>query len=273
MATAGLALAVLTAEAASTHVRNQVWHTEESLWRDVTVKSPKNGVGLMNYGIALMGRNDFADALPYLKRAHDLMPDYYSADINLGLAYAGLNRDDDAVHQFEQAVSLAPTIAEPYFYYGRWLKSKGRLEEAQAKLETALKVNPNYFQARSLLIELYTAEQKWRARDRLIEESLKLTHNDELARQYVQERSTPQSLLRLSAKYCNQGNYTECLGAAQEAIELRPDYAEAYSNVAAAYIAMQKWDEGIQAAREALRLKPGYEAAKSNLEWALSHRK
>ncbi len=273
IATAGLALAVVSAEAAGTHVRNQVWHTEESLWRDVTVKSPKNGVGMMNYGIALMARNDFSDALPYLKRAQGLMPDYYSAEINLGLAYAGLGRDDDAVRQFEHAVSLAPKIAEPYFYYGRWLKSKGRLEEAQAKLETTLKMNANYFQARSLLIELYTAQQKWRTRDRLIEESLKLTHNDELARQFVQERSTPESLLRLSAKYCNQGNYTECLGAAQEAIELRPDYAEAYGNTAAAYIAMQKWDEGIRAAREALRLKPGYEAAKSNLDWALSHRK
>ena len=273
MVTAGLALAVLSAEAAGTHVRNEVWRSEESLWHDVTIKSPKDGVGMMNYGIALFARNDFTGALPYLQHADELMPNYYSAAINLGLAYSGLGRDAEAVKQFERAESLAPSAADPYFYYGRWLKGKGRLDEAQAKFETTLKVNPNYFQARSLLIEVYTAAQKWRARDHLIVESLHLTHNDELAQQYMKDRSTPESLLRLSAKYCNQGNYLECLGAAQEAIELRPDYAEAYSNVAAAYIAMRKWDEGIQAAREALRLKPGYDAAQSNLEWALSHRK
>jgi tetratricopeptide (TPR) repeat protein len=63
-----------------------------------------------------------------------------------------------------------------------------------------------------------------------------------------------------------------CLAAARKAIELRPGYADAYSNVAAAYIGMQKWDRGIEAAREALRLKPDSEAAKSNLDWALTHR-
>ena len=60
--------------------------------------------------------------------------------------------------------------------------------------------------------------------------------------------------------------------AAQRAIDLRPQFAEDYSNIAAACIAMQRWDEGIQAAREALRLKPDYEAAKSNLDWALAHK-
>ena len=58
----------------------------------------------------------------------------------------------------------------------------------------------------------------------------------------------------------------------QTAIELRPSFAEAYNNAAAAYFAMQQWDEGIQAAREALRLKPDYQDARSNLEWALTHR-
>ena len=153
-----------------------------------------------------------------------------------------------------------------------WLKSKGRLAEAQTQLEAAWRTNPRYFPTHSLLIELYTERENWQARDRLIEESLHLSNNDELARRYAAERSTPEALLNLSARYCNVGNYKECLAAAQQAIDLRPAYAEAYSNAAAALIAMQRWDEVIRAAREALRLKPDYEAAKSNLDWALAHR-
>lgn len=33
-----------------THERNKVWRTDETLWKDVTEKSPKNARGLMNYG-------------------------------------------------------------------------------------------------------------------------------------------------------------------------------------------------------------------------------
>ena len=201
------------------------------------------------------------------------MPNYYSAELNLGIAYGGLGRDEEAGKQFERALALAPNLAEPHFYYGRWLKSKGRLGEAQLQLEAAIRANRLYFPARTLLIEVYTEQKSFPTRDRLIEDTLRLSNNDDLARRYMQERSTPEGLLNLSAKYCNAGNYEDCLAAAKRAIELRPAYAEAYNNIAAAYIAMQKWDEGIQAAREALRIKPDYDAAKSNLEWALGHRK
>jgi tetratricopeptide (TPR) repeat protein len=273
IAAAGLAVMALAAEAAGTHTRNIVWHSEESLWGDVTIKSPKNGVGLMNYGITFLARGDYVTAISYFKRTQALMPNYYSAELNLGIAYGGLGRDEECVQQFDRAIALAPNLAEPYFYYARWLRSKGRLADAQHQLETGVRVNPLYFSARSLLIEVYTAQKNWDARDRMIVESLHLTNNDELARRYVAERTTPEGLLNLSAKYCNAGNYEECLAAAERAIQLKPDYAAAYGNAAAAYIALQRWDEGIAAAREALRLKPGDDAAKSNLDWALSHRK
>jgi Tfp pilus assembly protein PilF len=266
-------IAVMAAEAAGTHQRNQVWRSEESLWRDVTIKSPKNGVGMMNYGITFMARGDYTTGLSYLQRAKELMPDYYSAELNLGIAYGGLGRDEEAEKEFKRAVALASNLAEPHFYYGRWLKSKGRLGEAQLELEAAIRANQVYFPARTLLIEVYTEQKNFATRDRLIADTLRQSNDGELARRFMEERATPEALLNLSAKYCNAGNYEDCLAAAKRAIELRPAYAEAYNNIAAAYIAMQKWDEGIQAAREALRINPGYEAAKSNLEWAQGHKR
>ena len=44
--------AVLILCASGIYQRNRVWRDEESLWHDVTVKSPHNGRGLMNYGLA-----------------------------------------------------------------------------------------------------------------------------------------------------------------------------------------------------------------------------
>ncbi|MGH9829147.1 MAG: hypothetical protein ACREDR_38500, partial [Blastocatellia bacterium] len=50
-ASAVAAVCILLIAAAGTWQRNRVWHTDESLWLDVTEKSPKNGRGLMNYGL------------------------------------------------------------------------------------------------------------------------------------------------------------------------------------------------------------------------------
>src|SRR5208337_4811990 len=91
----GLAAAavVLAAAAVGTHARNEVWRTEESLWRDVTVKSPQNPRGLSNYGNLLLSAGDFAGGLPYLERAQALQPEDAVIEVRLANAYAGVGRD------------------------------------------------------------------------------------------------------------------------------------------------------------------------------------
>ncbi|MBP2680086.1 MAG: tetratricopeptide repeat protein [Deltaproteobacteria bacterium] len=56
---------LLAAYAYGTTQRNEVWRSEETLWRDVVRKSPENGRGLMNYGLALMGKGDYRGAEKY----------------------------------------------------------------------------------------------------------------------------------------------------------------------------------------------------------------
>jgi tetratricopeptide (TPR) repeat protein len=68
--------------------------------------------------------------------------------------------------------------------------------------------------------------------------------------------------------YHRGGKYRECIEAARKAIQLRPDYAEAYNNIAAAYEGLKMWDEAIAAAKAALRINPRYQLAKNNLAWS-----
>jgi tetratricopeptide (TPR) repeat protein len=56
------------------------------------------------------------------------------------------------------------------------------------------------------------------------------------------------------------------------ALQRKPDFAEAYNNIAAAYNSMNRWEDGIHAAQEAIRLKPDFQLAKNNLAWAVSQR-
>ena len=58
------------------------------------------------------------------------------------------------------------------------------------------------------------------------------------------------------------------LEAAQQALHLRPTYAEAYNNLAAAYEELHDWDQAIQAAGRAVELKPDFQLARNNLEYS-----
>jgi len=64
---------------------------------------------------------------------------------------------------------------------------------------------------------------------------------------------TPEAYLDLSLKDYQVGNFEASIAAAKQALKLRPNYAEAYNNIAAAYNSMAKWDQGIQAGLEAVR--------------------
>ncbi len=173
----------MTAEAAGTHHRNIVWKTETSLWHDVTIKSPKNGRGWMNYGITFMPR-DYPTALNYLLRAESLYPNYYYGQLNLGICYGGMGRDKEAEAHYQRAIALSPLSAEPYIYYAFWLKSRLRVPEARQQLEAAVRVYPGAIAARHILIQMYFQENKFAELRQMIQETLKLDPRDEVAARY-----------------------------------------------------------------------------------------
>ena len=59
--------------------------------------------------------------------------------------------------------------------------------------------------------------------------------------------------------------FRECIASARRALALRPSYAEALNNIAAAHNALGEWDAGIAAGEEALRLNPSLQIARNNV--------
>jgi tetratricopeptide (TPR) repeat protein len=235
---------ILVAFAAGTRERNKVWNSEESLWHDVTIKSPNNGRGLMNYGLTQMAKGRYNVALDYFRRALVLSPDYYVLDINLGIADGATGNAVEAERHFQRAIRLAPTDASARYYYARWLTGLGREKEALEHLQVAIEENPDYIAARDLSMQIYSS-----AGD-------------------VAARPTADVYVDLSLAWFQAGKYRECIAAARSALKIRPDSAKAWNNIGAAYNAMSQWDEGIAAAQEAIRLKPDFQLAKNNLRWA-----
>jgi len=278
---------VLVLLAVGTRQRNEVWRSEDTLWADVARKSPHNGRGLMNYGLTLLAKGEFPAAIATFERAAIFTPDYPALEINLGIAYGAVGRDADAEHHLLRAEQLAPSNADAHHFYARWLRGKGRIGEARRELEAAIAVNAAYMDARYLLLEVYADQHQWAELKALAADTRRMAPDDPAVDRYVNRAGdvvvqtagssggqiTADSLLDESLRQYRNGDYRAAIQAARDALRLRPQFAEAYNNIAAAYQSMGQWDEAIQAAREALRIRPDFQLAKNNLAWSESQKK
>jgi Flp pilus assembly protein TadD len=275
-AVAAGAVCVLATSAYGTRLRNEVWRTDEALWKDVTLKSPHNGRGLMNYGRTLMARGDAQSAYNYFQRAAVYTPNYSTLEINMGLCAGELHRDAEAEQHFRRAIALAPGESRPYSYYGGWLQRHGRLPDAVSALSKGAAVNATDLSPRYTLMQAYSQQSDWDHLQQTANEVLRLAPGDAEAQRYLQMAQkppqTPEAYLNESLRHFQQQRYDDCIRAARQALRLRPGYAEAYNNIAAGYQSQHHWDEAIAAAKEALRLKPDFPLARNNLNYSLSQK-
>jgi Flp pilus assembly protein TadD len=238
-----LVLAVLAAGAIGVHARNQVWRSDEALWLDVTRKSPSNGRGWMNYGVNRMGHGDYVTAITSFERGLTLTPNYSLLYVNLGVAYGATGRAAEAERSFVRAVQLEPDDWRSHFYYARWLRTVGRLDEARAEASLAVSQNPADEQSRQLMSDLQAPQA--------------VTANSLVARSLIEYRA---------------GRFRDSIASAEAALKINPGYAEAYNNIAAGHNALGEWDLGIAAAQKALALNPALEIARNNLAYAVAQR-
>lgn len=279
---------VFALNAFGVHQRNKVWHSEESLWYDVTIKSPNNGRGLMNYGLTQMSKGAYDTAEQYFNKALKFLPNYSSLYINLGVVNASKGLDEKAEQYFNQAIHLAPLAFDGYTFYSRYLFERGRYAQAVEKGEKALSINPRSQLTLAILLQSYNAMGNWEKSTAIAQNILTLLPNDAMAMSYLDAASrkeiivkpatsptnvqseTPEAYLDQSLVFYNAGEYRKCIETAEQALRLRADYADAYSNIGAAYNKLGELHNGIAACEKALAINPTHSLAKGNLEWAKS---
>jgi len=268
-----LAIILLAAYANGVVLRNRVWHDEESLMLDDTIKSPHNGRGLMMYGLTQMNKGDYATALDYFQRASIYTPNYATLEINLGVDTGAMADQGDAARaaeaegHFQRAISLQPTDDTAHAYYGRWLMEHARTAEAISQLQTAVSLNPQRPMQRDLLITAYSQSGDTAAAHQAALDALTVIPGDpaaiaELAHPAAQ---TTDFWINLSLAQYRQGQYQSSIDSARHALQIDPKYATAYNNIGAGYAGLHQWDEAIRNEREALHLDPNLQIAQNNL--------
>ena len=278
-----IGIIILLANALGTYSRNRVWKDEESLWHDVILKNAENSRGLMNYGLTQWNKGRLDVALKYFLAAKKRAPNYAYACINLGTLYGALNNSREAEANYKQALMCGKNFNGSYYYYARWLVGQGRQDEAIPLLIKSIELSPPFLSDRQLLLTIYESQKKYDLATIIAQQILEIDPTDKNAWQYLivhkspllnlgKAKPTPETCLAISLICHRQGKYRECILAAEEAIKLRPNYAEAYNNIGAAYNSMHQWDRAIAPLEKAIALKPDFQLAKNNLALAKSQK-
>ena len=268
---------VMIAEATGTHKRNLVWRTEASLWHDVTIKSPYNGRGMLNYGITFVP-SDYQTALRYLLLADRLMPNYYYTHLNLGIVYSGLGRSKDAEEHYRRAISLDPASAEPHIYYAHWLTGKERHQEARMQVEAAVKSDPRAISARHILMQIYYRDHQQDQLEHMVQETLKVDSHDSLALRFrnlppngrldlpddpfafEDVGGLPSVMMAAGSGKNREAPAPVLSGGTSQTLGLA-----ALVNISAGFIRAGKYEEALAAAKQATDMDPNFAPAYNNL--------
>lgn len=86
--------------------------------------------------------------------------------------------------------------------------------------------------------------------------------------QKIAKEPTAENYFQLGFEYFKLGQYPECISASLRALEVKPDFADAYNNMGAAFGAMGLLDEEIAMLSKAVQINRKHELALNNLKAA-----
>ena len=224
-----------------------------------------------NLGAALNDQGKPDEAIACFRRALELKPDFAEAHNNLGNALNDQGKPDEAIACFRTALELKPDFALAHNNLGVVLKDQGALDEAVASCRTALELQPDYAEA------VYNLGNALKGLRKLEEAVACYCRALELNPDYAEAHNN------LGLALMEQGNPAGTTGDIQyprgtpysgswsavacfrQALELKPEHAEAHNNLGVAFKDEGKLDAAIACFRRAVELKPDFAVVHQNL--------
>ena len=132
--------------------------------------------------------------------------------LNIGIAYLGSERTNDALKEFLQAEKLAPREPKVHYYMGITYHSKGLNDNAINEFQKALSLRSDYSEAHNFLGAIYLEMGLW---DKAIE-----SFNNALAN--ILYETPDKALFNMGMAYHGKKDYQKALDTYQDAKNRRP---------------------------------------------------
>lgn len=133
--------------------------------------------------------------------------------INIGIAFLGSERFNDALKEFLQAEELTPRDPQVHYYLGITYNGKGLMDKAIHEFNEAVSLNPEYSEAHNFLGTIYLAVGQW---DKAIDLFKKALSN-------MMYETPDKAHFNMGRAYYGKGDYQTALNQYAEAKNRKPN--------------------------------------------------
>jgi len=181
------------------------------------------------------------------------------ANNSLGLALSEKGEANEAIARFQQALQINPGYAPAHGSLGDILLQMGRVDDAISHYQSALQIEPND----PVVIENFGIAlfQKGSVDEAITQFQRALQLNPD----YAAHNNLGIALMK-------QGKVDEAIAEYRQALQVKPDAAEAHNNLGNALLRKGNVDEAIAQFQKALQINPVFVKARSNLSRAVQQK-
>lgn len=255
---------IIISHSIGTFQRNRVWDNSTSLWKDVTIKSPNNGRGLMNYGIALLREGDHKAASMYFEKSLKILPNYSTLHTSIGLLHGATKNHKKANQFFKSGIKLSKkSDPKAYYFYAQYLANNKQYKEAIPLLVKAISLSTNYDKPQALLKQIIDNKN-------ITLDNKKPSMKENLSKiiEEIKKKPSYDLFIKLGSQYSKLSNYKKSNEIYFTALKIRPNASnksQIYDKICANYNNLKQWDKAIQACKKALKINPKLKSAKNNM--------
>lgn len=206
-----VAAAVVVLYASIAFVQAGYWHDSISLYRHAVAAGKQNPYSLTTLGWAYANEKRFDEAIPPLRQAVALTPDFGQAQFLLGCVLQGKSQFDEAADHFRAALKSDEGNAAAHLNLGTILMARREFTDARRELDRVAELDPDNARAQAIFAELCLQLHNY-------DESLAHAHR---ALEIEPNQTRYRRLIVIALR--DQGRVDEAIDQLRQLIALAPD--------------------------------------------------
>lgn len=193
-------------------------------------------------GHILFSREQYEGAIPYFKKTVEKDPFHAEAYYYLGVCYKETGATE-AVDAFKKAIEINPNYIKAYYQLGITYNQLNMKAEAIGAFKKVLEINPDHEDALLNLGIAYCLDNNYRSATSVLKRSVEIF-------------PSKKTYYYLGVSYAGQTLHDKAIYAFKQAIEIDPNFVEAYIALGVSYGAVENLVKAIKALNQAVILDP-----------------